>query len=70
LGELIDPFSGQPLHYHPEGEGFVVYSVGEDRKDNGGTPRPEKEDSDPRRKVVEYDYVWRFPNPENRDKPK
>jgi hypothetical protein len=70
LGELIDPFTDKPLHYRPEGEGFVVYSVGDDLKDNGGAPRREREDSDPRRKPIEYDIVWRFPNPENRDKPK
>ena len=40
LEGLIDPFTDEPLHYRPEDEGFVVYSVGEDRKDNGGTPRP------------------------------
>ncbi len=67
---LVDPFTEEPLHYRPEGEGFVVYSVGADRKDNGGTPRPEYQDSDPRRKPVEYDVVWRFPDPANRDKPK
>jgi hypothetical protein len=61
---LIDPYVNQPLHYRPEGEGFVVYSVGDDRKDNGGTPRPEREDSsNPRHKPVEYDEVWRFPTP-------
>ncbi|MCX5643131.1 MAG: hypothetical protein NTZ17_00350 [Phycisphaerae bacterium] len=70
LGELIDPFTDKPLHYRPEGEGFVVYSVGDDLKDNGGAPRREREDSDPRHKPIEYDIVWRFPNPENRDKPK
>ncbi|MCL5280135.1 MAG: hypothetical protein M1376_09535 [Planctomycetes bacterium] len=67
---LVDPFTEEPLHYRPEGEGFLVYSVGPDRKDNGGTPRPEYQDADPRRKPVDYDIVWRFPNPENRDKPK
>jgi hypothetical protein len=66
LEGLVDPFTEKPLSYRPEGEGFVVYSVGEDRKDNGGTPRPKQQDSDPRRKPVEYDQVWRFPNPENR----
>jgi hypothetical protein len=67
LDGLIDPYTGKPLLYRPEGEGFVVYSVGEDLKDNGGTPRPERQDPDPRhRKPVEYDLVWRFPNPANR----
>ena len=67
LEGLIDPYTGKPLLYRPEGEGFVVYSVDEDLKDNGGTPRPEKQDSDPRRrKPLEGDRLWRFPNPENR----
>jgi len=66
LEGLLDPFTEKPLHYRPEGEGFVVYSVGDDLKDNGGTPMRRREDSDPRRKPVEYDQLWRFPVPENR----
>ncbi len=31
-----DPFDGQPLRYRKDKEGVVVYSVGEDRKDDGG----------------------------------
>jgi hypothetical protein len=65
LGDLIDPFANQPLHYRPEGEGFVLYSVGEDGKDNGGTPKPEHQDSNPRRRQKEYDEVWRFPTPKS-----
>jgi hypothetical protein len=66
---LVDPFTEEPLRYRPEGEGFLVYSVGEDRRDNGGSPRPEYQDSDPRRKPVDHDVIWRFPNPQNKDKP-
>jgi hypothetical protein len=67
LKGLIDPYTQKPLLYRPEGEGFVVYSVDEDLKDNGGIPRPERQDSDPRRrKPLEGDRLWRFPNPENR----
>jgi hypothetical protein len=65
LCDLIDPFANQPLHYRPEGEGFVLYSVGEDGKDNGGTPKPEHQDSNPRRRQKEYDEVWRFPTPKS-----
>jgi hypothetical protein len=32
----LDPFSGQPLVYRLEGDDFVLYSVGKDRRDNGG----------------------------------
>ncbi|RPJ37046.1 MAG: hypothetical protein EHM35_07075, partial [Planctomycetaceae bacterium] len=28
LNDLTDPFIRQPLHYRPQGEGFLVYSVG------------------------------------------
>jgi ABC-type transport system involved in multi-copper enzyme maturation permease subunit len=33
---LIDPFDSQPLRYIPNGDAYVLYSVGEDLKDNGG----------------------------------
>ena len=33
----LDPFSGEAYQYRREGEGFVLYSVGPDRKDDGGT---------------------------------
>ena len=32
-----DPFDGQLLRYRVTEKGFVVYSIGKDRKDNGGT---------------------------------
>jgi hypothetical protein len=31
-----DPFDGQPLRFRPLRTGFVVYSIGSDRKDNDG----------------------------------
>ena len=31
-----DPFSDQPLRYRPEPPTFVLYSVGQDRQDDGG----------------------------------
>ena len=34
---LIDPFDGQPLRYKRLAKGYVIYSVGEDGIDNGGT---------------------------------
>jgi hypothetical protein len=79
LEGLTDPFTDEPLHYRPEGDpkrdpsrlgtqgqGFVVYCVGQDRKDNDGTAQPEKRSSDPRAKALAYDEVWRFPNPKNK----
>jgi hypothetical protein len=32
----LDPFSGRPVVYHPQGTNWLVYSVGEDGVDNGG----------------------------------
>jgi hypothetical protein len=32
-----DPFDGRPLRYRRDPEGAVVYSVGPDGKDNGGS---------------------------------
>jgi hypothetical protein len=37
-----DPFDGKPLRYKPLAKGYVVYSVGEDREDNGGTEKNAK----------------------------
>jgi hypothetical protein len=33
---LPDPFDGQPLRYHRLADGIVIYSIGEDRADDGG----------------------------------
>lgn len=35
----IDPFTKKPFIFKPKGKGFLIYSVGPDRVDNGGTPR-------------------------------
>ena len=38
LQELpLDPFTGNPLQYHLDDEGCLIYSVGDDGVDNGGT---------------------------------
>ncbi|UCG46280.1 MAG: hypothetical protein JSU94_12320 [Phycisphaerales bacterium] len=37
-----DPFDGNDLRYRPLEAGFIVYSVGEDGKDDGGTERPRR----------------------------
>ena len=37
---LPDPMSGQPFHYRPTDDGwFLLYSVGENGRDDGGTFR-------------------------------
>ncbi len=47
----LDPFTGKPLIYKRTGKGFIIYSVGQDGKDNGG----KKQFSSPGK---EYDIVW------------
>ena len=37
-----DPFDGKELRYEKLGVGFVVYSVGEDLRDDGGTEEPSR----------------------------
>ncbi|MEK7794779.1 MAG: hypothetical protein AAB353_09630, partial [Candidatus Hydrogenedentota bacterium] len=34
----LDPFDGQALRYYGEPDWFVVYSIGEDVRDDGGDP--------------------------------
>ncbi len=36
VAEATDPFDGKPLRYRTGAESFVVYSIGKDRKDDGG----------------------------------
>jgi hypothetical protein len=38
-GPLADPFDGLPLRYRQSGDGYVLYSLGPDRSDDGGEPR-------------------------------
>ena len=33
-----DPFDGQPLRMKRQGQEIVLYSIGDDLKDDGGTP--------------------------------
>ncbi|MBD3176857.1 MAG: hypothetical protein GF320_16885 [Armatimonadia bacterium] len=35
----LDPFTGEPLIYHPPAEGLALYSVGPDGQDDGGQRR-------------------------------
>jgi hypothetical protein len=37
-----DPFDGQPLRFKPLATGFVVYSIGANRVDDGGKERGKK----------------------------
>jgi hypothetical protein len=53
LKDINDPFSNGPLLYQPNPNGFVLYSVGPDEKDNGGSPKQKKQKTD-------WDIVWSF----------
>ncbi len=51
----LDPFTGQPLVYRPDGDGFLLYSLGENLADDGGT-----EESTDNNKSKAFDIVWRM----------
>jgi len=38
-----DPFDGQPLRYRKQGEGYLLYSIGPDLKDDGGERKKGKD---------------------------
>ena len=50
--DLVDPFTGKPLVYRPEPNGFLLYSVGPDLTDDGGREYDHKE--------RKGDIVWRY----------
>lgn len=41
-----DPFTGMDLAYRRTDKGYVIYSVGRDREDNGGLEEADKKQSD------------------------
>ena len=41
-----DPFSGKPFIYRTQGKGFILYSIGDDLKDNGGIEPTDKRPGD------------------------
>jgi hypothetical protein len=42
----VDPFDGEPLRFKTRTTGYVVYSIGQDGKDDGGTPLPSGKQAD------------------------
>ena len=54
LKQADDPFSKDEFVYRSGPDGFVLYSVGPDGKDNGGAPKQKKGKTD-------WDIVWQFP---------
>jgi len=53
LKNLDDPFSKDLLRYKLQGQGFIIYSIGPDEKDNGGSPKQKKQKDD-------WDIVWSY----------
>jgi hypothetical protein len=53
LQNINDPFSEQPIRYKYQGQGFILYSIGPDQKDNGGSPKQKKQKDD-------WDIVWSY----------
>lgn len=53
LKNLDDPFYTKPINYKTQGQGFILYSVGPDQKDNGGSPKEKKQETD-------WDIVWSY----------
>ena len=51
---ITDPFTGRPFIYRTENDDVLVYSVGFDRKDDGGLHAPRKE---------RRDVVWQIKRP-------
>ncbi len=50
---LVDPFSGECFVYRRSGEGFALYSMGENQRDDGGVDREVYSSEDPKR-----DLIW------------
>jgi len=59
-GQPVDPFSGKPLIYKQDGDGFVLYSIGENMKDDGGKPEPKGNAPQELRNKKEWDLVWKY----------
>jgi len=53
IENIEDPFLAKPLIYKPQGQDFILYSVGPDEKDNGGSPKQKKQKTD-------WDIVWSY----------
>jgi hypothetical protein len=61
---VVDPFDGQPLRYMQRADGITIYSIGPDRKDDGGIihERPPANNQP-------ADYGFRLYNPDQRRQP-
>jgi hypothetical protein len=52
----LDPFTGEDYIYKKKDKRFIIYSVGENLKDDGGTPRATNGNE---KAYVDYDIVWK-----------
>lgn len=53
-----DIMDGQPLRYRPQNSGFVVYSVGENKVDDGGKPGFKQNQFGKSWRREKGDWVW------------
>jgi len=54
----VDPFDGKPLRYRRDGTAYVVYSIGDDMKDDGGEePAHKRESSRPADVLIRVDHI-------------
>jgi hypothetical protein len=60
MADAQDPFGGGPLRYEPRENGFILYSIGPNLKDENGQPRP-------KRKSEPDDIAWDYVEPDEAD---
>ncbi|HEY3283392.1 MAG TPA: hypothetical protein VGN26_14075 [Armatimonadota bacterium] len=57
----LDPFSGKSLRYHREGDGYLLYSVGRNGRDDGGVQDAFPRGGQPSRREQRDDISFRVP---------
>lgn len=58
---INDPFDGAPLRYRPQGDEFLLYSIGSDLRDDGGDVTTSGKTSRRRGFLDGKDIVWPLP---------
>jgi hypothetical protein len=53
----VDPFTGKSLVYRKDDAGFLLYSLGPNRRDDGGKPEAKSSKSWP--PPNDYDIIWK-----------
>ena len=54
----LDPFNGQPLKFKKTAKGYVVYSIGPDRQDDGGKEKPPRSAKVPLKQQDHFDITF------------